>query len=201
MASLGSDHGHAALLAQGRIGPWRAGEMALALALLLALLPLIVVIALLVAPSGPILFTQARLGQGGRVFTIVKFRSLPVAANGMVGPLGRFLRASGLDELPQLINVLRGEMALVGPRPYVEAMSVDGTAYSHLCPAYAERLRVRPGITGLAQINGLRGPIRSAAEARARLALDLAYIAERSFWFDLYILLATPRALFSPIRP
>lgn len=198
MVSLGSDGGQVALL------PWaarmrsRGGEVVLALALLIAVLPVMLLIAVLIAPTGPVLFRQRRVGQAGRVFTIIKFRSLPVAPGKAIGPLGRFLRAGGFDELPQLFNVLRGEMALVGPRPYVEAMTIEGVDYGRLCPAYNERLRVRPGMTGLAQICGLRGPIRSVAEARARLALDLAYIAERSVWLDLRILLATPSALFGP---
>lgn len=197
MASLGVDGGQVVLPPRAARLRSRGGEVALVLALLIALLPVMMLIAVLIAPTGPVLFRQKRVGQAGRVFTILKFRSLPVAPGQPIGALGRFLRATGFDELPQLVNVLRGEMALVGPRPYVEAMAVDGVDYGRLCPTYHERLRVRPGMTGLAQICGLRGPIRSVAEAKARLALDLAYIAERSVWLDLRILLATPSALLA----
>ncbi|NJL93382.1 MAG: sugar transferase [Anaerolineae bacterium] len=137
----------------------------------------------------PVLFTQQRPGQHGQPFTLYKFRTMSTLRDSQgqllpdadrLSPLGRFLRASSLDELPELLNVLKGEMSLVGPRPllmqYLERYS----------PEQAQRHAVRPGITGWAQVNG-----RNALHWEARFALDVWYVEHCSAWLDLKILVLT----------
>jgi len=153
--------------------------------------PIILIIALLVRVKlgAPVLFRQVRPGLGGKLFTLYKFRSMRDAkdANGQPLPdserltrFGRFLRATSLDELPELWNVLRGEMSLVGPRPLlVEYLPL----YS---PEQARRHEVRPGITGWAQING-----RNAISWQEKFALDVWYVDHWSVWLDIRILALT----------
>jgi lipopolysaccharide/colanic/teichoic acid biosynthesis glycosyltransferase len=145
--------------------------------------------------GSPVLFRQVRAGRDGRPFTIHKFRTMlhEVAPDGRVlpeedrlTPLGAFLRRSSLDELPQLADVLRGAMALVGPRPlYLEYLPL-------YTPVQARRLEVRPGITGLAQVNG-----RNELPWETRLALDVQYVDSRSVVLDLRILALTVRRVLS----
>lgn len=180
----------------------------LALALIIFLLPLLVAVALAVwtQDKGPVFFAQRRLGLGGRSFRCLKFRTMAVDAEARlasllsrdpfaraewerdhklrkdprVTPIGSFLRKSSLDELPQLFNVLRGEMNLVGPRPIVEAeICRYGRRYAHYCS-------VRPGITGLWQVSG-----RNDVSYRTRVAMDSLYATRRSLGLDLYILATT----------
>jgi lipopolysaccharide/colanic/teichoic acid biosynthesis glycosyltransferase len=176
-----------------------------ALFLILSLSLVFVVLALLVRHSspGPMLFLQQREGQGGRLFVAYKFRTVfhdradpsglvqPIPGDGRVTPLGLFLRRSGLDELPQLLNVLRGDMSLVGPRPHVPGMIAAGRPYRDLVPEYDRRLLMRPGITGWAQVNGLRGATFDETTARRRIEHDLAYIENFSLLFDLKIIFLT----------
>ena len=161
---------------------------------LVLLMPVLVFAALaIVVDSGlPAIFRQTRLGFGGRAFTMFKFRSM-VRNAGSLGPhftragdpritrVGRFLRRTSVDELPQLINVLLGDMSLVGPRPDVPTQRQQ---YSDA--EWAERCRVRPGITGLAQVT-----LRSEGTEAQRLALDLQYVREASGWLDLRIIVLT----------
>jgi putative colanic acid biosynthesis UDP-glucose lipid carrier transferase len=105
--------------------------------------------------------------------------------------VGRFLRRTSIDELPQLFNVLRGEMSIVGPRPHVPNMLVEGGVYSEVVRQYAARHRIKPGITGWAQINGMRGGIDSMDKANRGADLDLFYVANWSLRFDLKIMLKT----------
>ena len=109
--------------------------------------------------------------------------------------IGRFLRSTSLDELPQLLNVLRGEMSLVGPRPHAIGMKAAERDLQHIVEEYAHRHRVKPGITGWAQVNGSRGPIETPALVRRRLKLDLEYVSRASLWLDLQILVRTVPAL------
>jgi polysaccharide biosynthesis protein PslA len=110
--------------------------------------------------------------------------------------IGRRLRAHSLDELPQLFNVLRGEMSLVGPRPHALAMKAGERLYHEVVDDYFARHRVKPGITGWAQVNGLRGEITSLQAARQRVDYDLHYIDHWSLWLDLKILLMSLKVMF-----
>ncbi len=148
---------------------------------------------------GPVFFVQSRHGYNHRVVRVAKFRTMTVAEDGpavrqavrndaRVTRIGRFLRRTSLDELPQLFNVLRGELSLVGPRPHAIA---HNEAYARLLNSYASRHKVKPGITGWAQVNGLRGETRTPEDMRARVELDLHYIKHWSPWLDAQILART----------
>jgi exopolysaccharide biosynthesis polyprenyl glycosylphosphotransferase len=169
-----------------------------ALGLLVAGLPMLAIAAAikLTSPGGPVLFRQERIGRGRRPFVVFKFRTMipdaekltgPVVAtrgDPRVTPLGRFLRRSSLDELPQLINVLRGDMSLVGPRPQPTFFD---ERYSTEVPRYLERQQVRPGLTGWAEVNDLRG----AAPIVDRTLYDVYYVENWSLLMDLKIVLLT----------
>jgi putative colanic acid biosynthesis UDP-glucose lipid carrier transferase len=172
---------------------------------LLVLAPLLVAIAVAVRvdSGGPVLFRQKRGGFNGRAFHILKFRTMHVLEDGprvdqatqhddRVTRVGRFLRCSSLDELPQLINVLRGDMSLVGPRPH--ALAHDDT-YRALISIYPFRHYVKPGITGWAQVNGFRGETPTLALMKRRVDFDLWYACNWSLWLDLRILFGTVRAV------
>ena len=141
---------------------------------------MLVAVAIVLDDGLPLVFRQARLGRRRRRFTILKFRSM---RDGRVTRVGRVLRHTGLDELPQFINVLRGEMSVIGPRPerpcFVEQFERE-------IPGYQERHRIRPGITGLAQVNG-----GYLSNARVKLRYDLFYLYHRSVWLDLMIVART----------
>jgi len=149
---------------------------------------------------GPVLFRQPRFGFNNNLVNVLKFRTMyadrpeepgvPQATRNdpRVTRVGRFLRRSSLDELPQLWNVLRGEMSLVGPRPH----AVDHNRhYAAMIDEYLGRHRVKPGMTGWAQVNGLRGETQTVEQMRARVKYDLEYIDHWSLWFDLRILFLT----------
>lgn len=182
----------------------RTFDVVATLALVVALLPVLVLIALLIQVTGgpgPVFFKQKRVGKDGRVFEMIKFRTMVNNAAQMeedlrhlsmvpwpdfklrvdprVTPFGRFLRKASLDELPNLINVLKGEMSLVGPRPIIWRET-----YEHHWPK--ARLRVRPGVTGLWQVSG-----RSNTGVEERIRIDLDYVERRSLLLDLKILLRT----------
>jgi putative colanic acid biosysnthesis UDP-glucose lipid carrier transferase len=156
---------------------------------------------LILLDSGrPVLFIQRRGGIAGQTFAILKFRTLIVSEDGpeviqvhkddpRVTHVGKFLRAFHLDELPQVFNVLAGDMSLVGPRPH--AISHDAY-YGSRIQDYACRYRVKPGITGWAQVNGARGPTPLLSDMRARIELDLWYVENASFALDILILIKTP---------
>jgi putative colanic acid biosynthesis UDP-glucose lipid carrier transferase len=178
----------------------RLFDIAAALGLLIFFAPLLVAIALAVRATskGPALFRQRRTGRGGRVFQIYKFRTMTVMEDGevraarrddpRVTPIGAILRRSSLDELPQLLNIIRGDMSLVGPRPHAVA---HDEVYAAVLPEYVDRFRARPGLTGLAQVNGHRGEVQTLDGLRARVAHDNHYIAQWSLILDLRILVAT----------
>lgn len=185
-----------------------------ALLLIVFLLPIFILVPLLILADdgGPVLFAQSRWGRGGRTFRILKFRTLKTqgadpsgalqvgAGDPRVTRIGRFLRSSSLDEIPQLFNVLFGDMALVGPRPHPIGMRTEGLLGVEICARYMDRYQVRPGMTGLAQVRGRRGPTRTREELKERLALDFAYIDGWSLGLDLKILLLTPACLFTTGR-
>lgn len=175
-------------------------------ALLIALSPVLLTIAALVRldSPGPTIFRQARTGFRGRKFDILKFRTMRESFGGTkivqaiegddrVTKLGRFLRRCSLDELPQLLNVLVGDMSLVGPRPH--AVFHDH-AFTRIAPAYPRRFFARPGITGLAQVSGSRGQSETPEKVETRVTKDLAYIDNWSTGRDLAILTATVRVVF-----
>ncbi|MFW2346016.1 MAG: exopolysaccharide biosynthesis polyprenyl glycosylphosphotransferase, partial [Brevundimonas mediterranea] len=172
---------------------------------LVAFAPVMAVIALAVRldSPGPVFFRQRRHGFNQETIVVWKFRSMRhcdadatasrqvVADDDRVTRVGRFIRASSLDELPQLFNVLRGEMSLVGPRPHAIGMRTGETESALLVAEYAHRHRIKPGMTGWAAVCGSRGPVDSEAEVRRRVELDIDYIQRQSFWLDLWIILIT----------
>ncbi len=168
-----------------------------------------IAVAIKLTSPGPVLFRQLRHGYNNAVFEVLKFRSMRIDLGDATGArqaqrndsrttrLGRFLRRSSLDELPQLFNVLSGEMSLVGPRPLPIGMRTQDLANHEVVEQYAHRHRVRPGITGWAQISGFRGATETPAELKKRVELDLFYIDHWSLIFDLKILALTGIRLFS----
>ena len=179
----------------------RAFDFVVAVAALVFLLPLFAVVAVLIKldSRGPILFRQQRYGFNQKSFWIYKFRTMTTLESGMaarqagrqdsrVTRVGKFLRRWSIDEMPQIVNVLLGEMSLVGPRPH--ALAHD-EAWGTKIALYARRHNVKPGITGWAQINGFRGGIDTDEQLRGRILCDLYYIDNWSIWFDLRILIAT----------
>ena len=181
-------------------------ERSLAAVAILLFSPLLVAVAIAikVTSPGPVLFKQHRHGHDAEIFQVWKFRSMRVHDDQQVRqatrdddritPLGRFLRRSSIDELPQLFNVLFGQMALVGPRPHAVT---HNAYYTGKVRAYMARHRLKPGITGLAQITGHRGETETLEKMQRRVAQDLNYINQWSLWLDIKILLKTPFTLFS----
>jgi lipopolysaccharide/colanic/teichoic acid biosynthesis glycosyltransferase len=158
---------------------------------------------------GPVFFRQRRLGYNNRVIEVLKFRSMfthlsdadateqAFRGDKRVTPFGAWLRRTSLDELPQLLNVLKGDMSLVGPRPHALATTAGGLALEEAVPVYASRHRVKPGITGWAQVNGYRGALDSVDKIVHRVNHDLYYIENWSLAFDLKILWRTAQLVFA----
>jgi Undecaprenyl-phosphate glucose phosphotransferase len=203
------------LLADRPIKRWNAllkgaEDALMSTILLVALLPLLGLIALAIKldSPGPVIFSQRRHGFNNSEFDIYKFRTMRLSdepsgaslvqttsLDRRVTPVGRFLRSTSLDELPQLFNVLKGEMSLVGPRPHSIIMRTEDRLGSEITSKYAHRHRVKPGITGWSQVNGARGATTTTAQVRRRVALDLMYIDGWSLWLDLKILILTCRVV------
>ncbi len=164
-------------------------------------------VAILLCDGRPVLFRQTRVGAQGRPFEVLKFRTMehrPGArfeqarrGDARVTRTGRLLRRSSLDELPQLLNVIRGEMSLVGPRPHAAETAVAGVTFENAVKYYRLRHRVKPGITGLAQIRGQRGETREVEALAQRIASDIEYIETWSIWLDVWIILRTIPLMFS----
>jgi Undecaprenyl-phosphate glucose phosphotransferase len=187
-------------------------DKCLGLLLLVLLSPAMALIALAIRldSKGPLLFVQERFGFNNKIFHVYKFRTMrsdeadpsgvrhTVPNDVRVTRIGRILRWLSLDELPQLLNVMRGEMSIVGPRPHVVAMRAGDKLYYEAVGDYFARHRVKPGITGWAQVHGLRGEIGDLLQARERVAYDLEYIDNWSIWLDLKILLMTVWVLIVP---
>jgi len=179
----------------------------LALAILSPFL-LVVAAAIKLTSPGPVFFTQHRYGYRNRRFRIYKFRTMHATMSDKSGVaqtvgndprvtlLGRILRRTSIDELPQLINVVLGDMSLVGPRPHVPGMKAASVKYEDLVPYYFHRHSIRPGITGLAQVSGCRGSTARADAAVSRVDYDLQYIEQWSLWLDLKIIVRTIRHEF-----
>jgi putative colanic acid biosynthesis UDP-glucose lipid carrier transferase len=179
----------------------RAEDLVLASLIVLAIAPLLLALAVGVKLSspGPVIFRQRRHGLDGREIVVWKFRSMRALDDGLVVPqavrddprvtrFGAFLRRSSLDELPQFVNVLQGRMSIVGPRPHALA---HNELYRGLIGAYMVRHKVKPGITGWAQVNGLRGETETVDKMRARVEHDLEYLRRWSLALDLRIIART----------
>jgi Undecaprenyl-phosphate glucose phosphotransferase len=176
-------------------------DYALATIALIVFTPVMLAIAIAIKldTRGPVFFVQSRHGYNHRIIRVIKFRTMTVAEDGpvvvqavrddkRVTRVGRFLRRTSLDELPQLINVARGDLSLVGPRPHAVT---HNESFDKLLSQYANRLKVKPGITGWAQVNGLRGETKTVDAMRQRLDFDLYYIKHWSLWMDAKILART----------
>ncbi|MXO93240.1 exopolysaccharide biosynthesis polyprenyl glycosylphosphotransferase [Erythrobacter arachoides] len=171
---------------------------------------LIIAVALKLDSEGPIFFRQERLGKSNRYFTAYKFRSMRAIDSDFEGNLsasrddsritrvGRFLRRTSLDELPQLLNVLRGEMSLVGPRPHATASTAGGKLFWEISDTYWKRHAAKPGLTGLAQVRGFRGATHQESDLTNRIKSDLEYMQEWSIWKDIVILVKTFAVLIHP---
>ena len=185
-----------------------AFDQVVAAVAIILLLPLLMAIAAAIRldSPGPVIFRQRRHGLGHSEFVVFKFRTMTWApqlnagdgrtqtrrCDSRITRIGNFLRNTSLDELPQLFNVLNGSMSLVGPRPHPVAMRTQGRLCEDVVSDYARRHRVRPGITGWAQVNGHRGATETVEQLQRRVEHDLYYVEHRCFLFDLKILLLTP---------
>lgn len=185
----------------------RASDIVLALIIQILLLPVMAAIALAVKLSspGPIIFRQRRYGLYGEQIYVYKFRSMTVTEDGTnvvqakkndqrITKVGAFLRKTSLDELPQFINVLQGRMSIVGPRPHAVAHNEQ---YRKLIKGYMLRHKAKPGITGWAQVNGLRGETETLDKMEARIRYDLDYLRNWSLWLDLWIILKTVKVVLA----
>jgi lipopolysaccharide/colanic/teichoic acid biosynthesis glycosyltransferase len=180
-------------------------DRVLALAVLILLVPAMIAIAILIKldSPGPVFFRQSRVGLRGRVFRIWKFRTMYNAEADIHGSrlterddarittVGRWLRQWSLDEVPQLFNVLSGDMSLVGPRPHALHANIGGCSYADIVPGYYRRHVVKPGITGWAQVNGWRGETVLPFQIEQRVAHDLEYVQQNSLLLDLRIMILT----------
>ncbi|AQR63491.1 UDP-phosphate glucose phosphotransferase [Brevundimonas sp. LM2] len=183
----------------------RMQDLVIGLLAVVLLSPIILLTALAITldSPGPVFFRQRRHGFNHEEIVVWKFRSMrPEVADATasrqvtcdddrVTRLGRLLRSTSLDELPQLFNVLKGEMSLVGPRPHAIGMKTGAVESARLVAEYAHRHRMKPGMTGWAAIHGSRGPLHSAQDVRRRVQLDVDYIERQSLWLDLYIMAKT----------
>lgn len=183
----------------------RLVDIFVSLGAIIMLSPLFLALALLIKldSPGPVFFRQKRWGRNGSKITIYKFRSMRHHLGDVTGiaqtvendprttRVGSFLRRSNFDELPQLLNILKGDMSLIGPRCHAIGMLAGGMLYEELVPEYHQRHTMRPGLSGLAQIRGWRGPTTRPSEARARIMCDLYYVSNYSLLLDIQIFWAT----------
>jgi exopolysaccharide biosynthesis polyprenyl glycosylphosphotransferase len=187
----------------------RALDLLIAVPVLALAAPLmaLIAIAIKIDSKGPVFFRQARMGQGNRVFNILKFRSMRADLADRSGTrsasrdderitrVGAFLRRTSLDELPQLINVLIGNMSIVGPRPHALGSTAEDLLFWNIDPQYWDRHVIKPGITGLAQVRGFRGATAVRTDLSNRLQADLEYVTGWSLWRDIGIVFATAKVL------
>jgi lipopolysaccharide/colanic/teichoic acid biosynthesis glycosyltransferase len=208
-------HGRfSALIAAGPLGlrgqmAKRAFDLAVTIPALVLLAPVLGAVALAVKleSRGPVLFRQPRIGYANSIFEVLKFRSMRVdqldtnantltqIGDSRVTRVGSFIRKTSLDELPQLINVLRGEMSLVGPRPHALGALAGDALYWDIDHSYFERHAMKPGLTGLAQVRGHRGTTFEREDLVNRLGADLEYLSNWTIWRDIRIIFATIRVL------
>jgi lipopolysaccharide/colanic/teichoic acid biosynthesis glycosyltransferase len=179
---------------------------------LIFLLPLLLLVALAIKldTRGPVFFAQPRVGRGNRMFRILKFRSMRVDSSDVDGKrsttrdddrvtrVGRVIRATSIDELPQLLNVLMGDMSIVGPRPHALGSLAGDKLFWEVDIGYWRRHALKPGITGLAQVRGFRGATHRQTDLVNRLQSDLEYISGWSLWRDITILVSTVRVVVHP---
>ncbi len=196
------------LEAWGGIAKWLFDKVIATVALIL-LAPVMAAVAVIIRldSRGPVFFRQKRYGFNNELVEVFKFRSmytdmcdaaaakLVTKEDPRVTPVGRFIRKTSIDELPQLFNVLLGDLSLVGPRPHALAAKAGDDLYDDVVKSYFKRHKVKPGITGWAQINGWRGETDTHEKIEKRVEHDLYYIENWSIVLDLYILLKTPFAL------
>lgn len=188
----------------------RVLDVVLSVSGIVLLVPMFAVLAVAIKldSKGPVIFSQRRSGFNGRTFKIYKFRSMTTTQDGpviqqatrddpRVTRVGRVMRRSSLDELPQLFNVLKGQMSIVGPRPH--ALCHD-TQYGEAIATYATRYHVKPGITGWAQVNNCRGETKTVADMERRIALDVWYIKNWSLWIDVQAIAKTVRQLAGSVN-
>ncbi|MFN3229898.1 MAG: undecaprenyl-phosphate glucose phosphotransferase [Asticcacaulis sp.] len=201
--SLASVHGQTG--DQARAFSKRLLDLGVGSLALLLFSPVMLLVALLIKldSPGPVFFRQRRHGFNNEEIRVWKFRSMRTEMadakaerqvtkdDDRVTRIGRFIRKTSLDELPQLFNVLKGEMSLVGPRPHAIGMKTGPAESARLVAEYAWRHRIKPGMTGWAAVNGSRGPLHTAEDVRTRIKLDIDYIDRQSIWFDLYIMAIT----------
>lgn len=184
-------------------------DLGITVPLLILIAPMLMLVAILIKldSPGPMLFRQERVGRGNRWFKVLKFRSMRVDGNDSRGDqstardddrvtrVGRFIRATSIDELPQLINVLLGDMSLVGPRPHALGSLAGEQLFWQIDERYWHRHQLKPGITGLAQVRGLRGATTHAIDLTERLHADMEYINNWDLWRDIAILFNTFRVM------
>ncbi|HEY8004079.1 MAG TPA: exopolysaccharide biosynthesis polyprenyl glycosylphosphotransferase [Phenylobacterium sp.] len=198
---------HLSGVRRGALQAWlkRAIDVVFSISAIIVLAPALAAIAIAIRldSPGPVLFKQRRHGYMNEEVLVWKFRSMRVEAtdhtaarqvskdDDRVTRVGGFLRRTSLDELPQLWNVIRGEMSLVGPRPHAIGMLTNGAEASKLVESYAHRHRMKPGLTGWAAVNGSRGPVDTPEAVRRRVSLDLEYVERQSVWLDLAIMART----------
>jgi len=189
----------------------RVFDLVFASLMLIAFSPILLALAIAIKleSQGPVIFRQKRHGFNNQIIRVWKFRSMQddpkaeecisqqtISDDPRITRIGKFIRQTSIDELPQLWNVIKGEMSIVGPRPHAVGMTSEEHAVQNIVGDYAHRHRVKPGITGWAQINGSRGPVHTKELVRERVRLDMEYVNRSSFWFDFYIMLMTlPRLL------
>ncbi len=194
----------------------RLQDIVVASMMLIAFSPFMALIALMIKLDSPgkIFFRQKRHGFNNQIIRVWKFRTMKpdedaeegrkvvqtVHDDERVTRVGRFLRRTSLDELPQLFNILLGDMSVVGPRPHALGMTAEEVEVHRIVGDYAHRHRMKPGLTGWAQINGSRGPVHSAELLRERVRLDMEYLKRASFWFDMYVILMTAPCLLGDTR-
>lgn len=184
----------------------RLMDICVSLCALVVFLPAFVIIPVLIKledPADSVFFRQKRYGRGGSTFDCLKFRSMRQDKTGngeiklterddpRVLKIGKFIRRTSLDELPQFLNVLKGDMSAVGPRPHPPGVKAAGRYYEDIIPNFMDRYAVRPGLTGLAQVNGWRGNTFTEDDIKGRFDCDMYYIKHWSLWMDVVIVLRT----------
>jgi lipopolysaccharide/colanic/teichoic acid biosynthesis glycosyltransferase len=183
----------------------RAMDLFMAVLSIVLFAPIFIVAAAAIkfTSKGPVFFKQERTGLLNEPFQVYKFRTMYVDRQDLTGvtqtteedpritPVGKILRRTSIDEVPQIINILKGEMSFVGPRPHVPNMLAGGLPYEELVPYYHLRHAMKPGLTGWAQANGFRGPTIDPIRARQRVDHDIAYVQNFAIWLDVAIIAKT----------